>query len=203
MDGVRNRPARWGNLSDLPAKEYVCAYCGNQISSIKGFAAANHGNIYICHHCSFPTFFGLGPDGATPMRIPADLPGKPVTGMPGDVGWLYEEARRCAAAGAYTASVLVCRKMLINMAVNRGDEWKKGKPFTEYVEFLAGTLFAPDYTATWLDRIREKGNTTTHELGAMTREDSLLLIEFIEMLLKVMFEYPNAAGTAAPVSTTS
>jgi hypothetical protein len=90
--------------------------------------------------------------------------------------------------------------MLVNMAVSKGDTWEKGKAFTKYVEFLAATLFAPDYTATWVDQIREKGNVATHELGAMSREDAVLLIEFIEMLLKVMFEYPKAVSGTVPTT---
>jgi hypothetical protein len=33
---------------------------------------------------------------------------------------LYEEARRCTGQGCFTAAVLLCRKMLMNIAVEQG-----------------------------------------------------------------------------------
>lgn len=198
MDGVRNRPNNWQDIQNLfPSRVYVCGYCHNEISSRTGYKAGNHGEIHICYHCSFPTFFGLGPDGQTPLKVPGDLPGGSVANVDAGVAWLYEEARQCVGAGANTAAVLMCRKMLVNLAVSQGETWEKGKPFTKYVEFIAGKVFAPDYTASWIDRIREKGNTATHELGAMSRGDAMLLIEFIEMLLKVLYEYPTAGTVQA------
>lgn len=199
IDAENNRPVNWGSLQSLTAKAYDCPFCGNRISSVQGYKAAAHAEIYVCSHCQFPTFWGVLPDGSTRFQLPGPKPGKPVANLPPDVIVLYEEARNSVAAGANTAAVLVCRKMLVDLAVSQGETWAKGKPFTEYVKYLADRVFAPTYSATWLDRIRQDGNKATHELGLMRQADAMLLIEFIEMLLRVLFEYPHAAS--APSTT--
>jgi hypothetical protein len=199
LDAERNRPHEWVNQQSMAPKAYVCPFCGNRVSSSFGYRAGANGLIRLCTHCSFPTFFGVGPDGQTDLQIPGSTPGNPVANLPPDIGALYDEARHCVAAGANTAAVLVCRKMLIDLAVSQGDKWEKGKHFTEYVKYVADRVFAPTYTAAWLDQIRVDGNKATHELGIMGEPDALLLIEFIEMLLRVLFEYPNALpGQPAP-----
>ena len=44
----------------------------------------------------------------------------------------YREARNGVSVGAHTSSVLACRKLLMNIAVNQGAE--AGKSFISYVD---------------------------------------------------------------------
>ncbi len=200
MDGERNRPINWNGVQSARSRNYRCAYCGNGIASDKGWFAAGNGEIRLCPHCLFPTFFGLAADGKSPLVIPAPPPGRPVAGLPVDVGRLYEEARQSAAAGAYTASVLVCRKMIVDLAVDQGDKYEREKRFGPYVEFLANKILAPSQSTEWLDRIREQGNKATHELGVMGEQDALLLLTFMDLILRILYEFPAmlAANAATP-----
>lgn len=76
----------------------------------------------------------------------------------------------------------------MNIAVSKGA--KEGEKFVTYVQFLSDNGYIPPDGKQWVDHIRKKGNEATHEITIMTREDAEELIDFIEMLLKFMFEFP-------------
>jgi Domain of unknown function (DUF4145) len=109
--------------------------------------------------------------------------------VPDPVSGAYDEARRAYAAGCYTASTLLSRKMLMNIAVQEGAD--EGKHFKEYVQYLASKGFVPPNGEAWVDRIREVGNEATHEIVPKSEEDARRLIWFLEMLLKFIYEMPN------------
>ena len=80
--------------------------------------------------------------------------------LPDDGDSLYSEARNSVAAGAHTASVLTCRKLLMNVAVGLGAD--VGKGFMEYVEYLANKAiclafrdwFVDSAARNWFRRLR-------------------------------------------------
>jgi hypothetical protein len=184
-------PIVWNQTFDLPPKSYVCGFCSNRVSSSKGFAGGGVAcTIYICPHCSSPTYW-LGD-----KRIPDVAPGGIVTNVPQSVDALYREARDAYSASAHTASVLACRKVLMNIGVDQGA--KAGLSFLEYVDYLAAKGHLPANGRGWVDHIRQQGNEATHEIRLMTSAESGLLIIFVEMLLKVIYEFPSLVPTAPP-----
>jgi hypothetical protein len=110
----------WYQLQTLPTKSYICGFCSDKVSSEKGYKAGKHpdgsgsqiGAIHICPNCKGPTFF-------TPFngQIPSPSIGRCVSHVPEELNKLYEEARRCTTNNCQTAAVLVCRKILMNIAV--------------------------------------------------------------------------------------
>ena len=76
----------------------------------------------------------------------------------------------------------------MNIAVSKGA--KEGLTFIEYVQFLADNNFIPPDAKDWVDHIRQKGNEATHEIAIRSREEAEELISFIEMLLKIIYEFP-------------
>jgi hypothetical protein len=189
-----------GKSSFLPSKSYVCGHCGNPLASEVGYyalAVDASGNavvsqvlahIYICHYCDKPTYFDE--DG---KQIPGSAFGGDVRNIPNEeVKALYDEARNCMKVSAYTAAVMCCRKLLMNVAVSEGAE--ENKSFAHYVNYLAEEGHIPPKAAsTWVDHIRDKGNDANHEIQIMTREDAERLIRFSEMMLRIMYEYPAEA----------
>lgn len=182
----------WVNADDLSSKSFVCGHCGNQLASAKGYSATafvsggryTAAYIYICHHCTNPTYFSQNGD-----QIPGSAFGGVVAHVPAeDVEPLYEEARNCMKVNAYTAAILCCRKLLMNIAVAQGAG--EGLRFAEYVNYLADQGYLPPNGKKWVSHIREKGNEATHEIRIMDREDAEELIEFSEMLLRFIYEYP-------------
>ncbi|MCA0423195.1 MAG: DUF4145 domain-containing protein, partial [Proteobacteria bacterium] len=73
-----------------------------------------------------------------------------------------------------------------------------GKNFVEYVEYLASKGYVPPDAKDWVDHIRTKGNEANHEIVVMSQEEAKDLLSFVEMLLKLVFEFPAASKKYAP-----
>lgn len=175
---------QWNNAQNIGSVQYTCGHCGNIIATNIGFYSNRGQRIYICPHCDQPTHIdGQG------HQHPDVAPGNDVNHLPEDLALLYKEARNCVAASAYTGSVLLCRKLLMNIGVKQGAE--EGKPFIHYVKYLAEQGFIPPNGRGWVDHIRTKGNEATHEIALMNKEDCEDLIAFSEMLMKFIYEFPN------------
>ena len=182
----------WVNAESFGSRSFVCGFCGNLIASSLGYRndQAPSYTIFICSHCVKPTFF----DGD--RQLPGVAPGNSVGHLPVDIEALYSEARNCVAASCYTAAVLVCRKLLMNIAVAQGAT--AGETFVKYVEYLAAQGYVPPNGRGWVDHIRKKGNEANHEIALMSKTDADELILFIEMLLKFMYEFPNKVPAPTP-----
>lgn len=177
--------AQWHSPNQIGEMQFSCGFCDHLVASDKGYFAKNNwGRIYICPNCSAPTFFDLAGD---PHPMP--MHGSNVANLPDEIAELYEEARRSFAAPAPTCSVMACRKLLMNIAVQQGAE--RGKTFLHYVEHLAENGFVPPNGKAWVDHIRNKGNEANHEIKVMSADDAKELIDFSEMLLKFIYEFPN------------
>lgn len=174
----------WSNLSSLESKEYKCGFCDYIVATDKGFFSDNGQLIFICPHCDCPTHFDYMGN-----QIPDVSPGNEVQHLPDELEALYKEARNCIAVSSYTGSVLLSRKLLMNIAVSQ--EAEEGKSFFHYVNYLADKGYIPPNGRRWVDHIRKKGNEATHEIALMKREDAEELISFAEMLMKFIYEFPN------------
>lgn len=177
----------WLNIAAVQPLEFDCGYCGRRVASDKAWQLRAPGGgavsiLYVCPNCNRPSFFEMG------GQIPGVPFGNPVASLPSEVESLYEEARRCTAAQAPTSAVMATRKLLMNIAVNKGAP--AGKKFAEYVDYLADKGFVPPDGKDWVDHIRDKGNEANHEIKLMSREDAEELINFAEMLLKFIYEFP-------------
>ena len=113
----------WRTPQDLPNAAFTCGFCNTMVSSVKGYKLGQHGDasgqqvgaVYLCPNCGGPVFHA--PDG---REYPSPPLGRPVQHVPEALSALYEEARRCTSQNCFTAAVLVCRKMLMNIAVQEG-----------------------------------------------------------------------------------
>jgi len=183
----------WCNHTNVDPRSYRCGHCGSLVGSDKGYYFSDEerkgraGKIYICPHCSEPTHFRG--EGHGEQQIPGIVYGDEVKALPADVERLYREARDSISVGAYTGSVLLSRKQLMNIAVSQGAP--AGKSFVQYVEYLAENGYVPPKGKGWVDHIRTKGNEATHEIVAMSKDDAEELISFSEMLLKFIYEFPS------------
>ncbi len=182
----------WQNLSSIEARTYTCGYCGKIVGSDRGYFVErlHELRIYICPFCERPSFFMGG------SQTPGVAYGNEVDHLPKDVAALYGEARNCMAVSSYTAAVLTCRKLLMNVGVALGA--KAGEPFMFYVEFLASKGYVPPNGKGWVDHIRKKGNEANHEIQLMSSSDAEELISFVEMLLKFIYEFPKRVPPTSP-----
>jgi hypothetical protein len=113
--------------------------------------------------------------------------------LPQQLADLYAEARNCMTVSAFTAAVLTARKLLMNVAVHLGAS--EGDKFVAYVDHLVSKGYVPPNATIWVDHIRKKGNEANHEIRLMERPDAEDLLTFIEMILKLVFEYPGRVPT--------
>jgi len=180
-------------MQSLTSKRYTCGHCGNIVASSLGYFTQPNmqEQIHICPNCNKPTYFDdYG------HSLPGVAFGNEVASVPSEIAVLYKEARVCTSAAAYTASVLLSRKLLMNIAVGLGAE--AGKPFISYVEYLATSGYVPPNGKGWVDHIRKKGNEATHEIVIMSEHDAQELISFLEMLLKFIYEFPSKIPPSSP-----
>ena len=171
----------WPNLQDIQAAVYDCGYCSRPTSSSKGMQT-DGGNLFIriCPTCNGPTFFGINE-----QQWPGPQAGRTVSGLSEGVEAIYAEARRCSA-NAFTASVMLCRKILMHVAVEKGAG--KGLKFAEYVKWLIAERYAPKGAETWLTYVRNRANEANHEIVLMKKDDAVGVLRFTEALLRDVYE---------------
>ena len=175
---------RWEHYSDIGPKSYICGYCGQITGVSYGYFTDQRSHfIYFCGGCKRPSFFEYGE-----LQTPGFIPGNEVSHLPKEIESLYNEARYCIQVNSYTACVLICRKILMHISVEKGAE--PNQSFISYVEYLAGKGFVTPDSKAWVDYIRTKSNEANHEIVLMTSDDALQLLSFVEMLLKLIFEFP-------------
>lgn len=180
---------QWVNIENVEVLKFTCAYCRSLVASDRGYTASGdvagtHAYIRICPNCQYPTFFTL-----RGYQHPTAAFGKPVSHLPSqEVEALYDEARNCMRVASYTAAVMCCRKLLMNMAVTEGA--KEGKSFVQYLDYLEHQGFIPAKGKEWVDYIRVKGNEANHEISLMERKDAEQFITFLETLLRANYEFP-------------
>lgn len=191
MNFFEEKNCNWRSLQILSSVSYQCGHCGLYVASDRGYKIGFHsdgsgqqiGGIYICSNCQGPTFFDL-----KGSRYPSSSFGNPVKHIPDSLEALYNESRKCISENCYTAAVLLCRKLLMNIAVSQGA--KEGRRFIEYVNYLSDNGYTLPNGKHWVDHIRKKGNEATHEIALMNEGDAKDLIIFAEMLLKFIYEFP-------------
>ncbi len=191
-----NENGNWVHPQTINQKKFTCGHqgCGRQVASNLGwqytFGNTHEGTLYICPNCHRPTF--LDNTYNPSFQIPGVSFGEVVYHLPKDIEELYSEIRKSTSAGSFTASVLACRKILMHIAVEKGAA--VGKQFIFYVQYLVDNHYAPPGSKPWVDKIRQSGNEASHEIKIMTSDDAEELINFVEMLLKFIYEFPSKIG---------
>jgi len=187
-------PFKWVNPSTQEGIRYTCGYCGTDTTPSKGWytesTVATKGYVLICTNCNKPSFIvAKFKDGEVLSTTPTAMMGKEVNGLPEDVAALYDEARRCTGTKSFTSAVLTCRKILMHVAVEKGAP--QGKHFIEYVEYLSNKNYIPPESKGWVDHIRSKSNEANHEIKIMEQSEAEELLDFTEMLIRVVYEFPH------------
>lgn len=181
----------WYNMSKLLSKSFTCGYCGCVVGNDRGYKNEDDYNcihdlnkIYICPNCNNPTYFDVNN-----KQYPGVKAGNPVKYIDKEeVSSLYDEARSCFSVNAYTSVALCCRKLLMNISVDNGAE--ENKKFAYYVSWLDENNFILPNAKEWVDQIRKIGNEATHEINIISKEDAEKSLKFIEMILKLVYEFP-------------
>lgn len=181
---------KWNNLEKLKSAAFTCGYCGSKTGNNKGYAWYDNGwgyvpscniAIYICPVCGRPVFKENN------MYMPGAIYGNEIYGLPDNVKSLYNEARNSYQVNAYTGVVLLCRKLLANVAIHYGA--KDGLKFVQYVGYLIDNGNVPPKSKQWVDKIRTEGNKATHNQKLETQENAKTILDFVQMLLMINFQF--------------
>lgn len=174
---------------------YCCGHCGTKVS---GAVVARHEGTewLLCPNC--------GEGSVLDQRgnvHPGVAFGPHIEGLPASTAKAYEEARRCLSVAAYTGSELVCRKILMHVAVDKGAG--EGEPFASYLDYLEAQGYVTPPMRSWVRMIRTHGNKAAHllEESDQARAESTLM--FTAELLRIIYEMEHMAeryGTEAEES---
>jgi hypothetical protein len=184
--------------------EFVCGHCGAHTSaSLSWVAQTSRLNeagdpvetigpsyIHVCSACKRPSFFDAG----SKTTVPGTRVGASLKRLPPAVASLWDEARDCMSARAYTAAAMLARKLLMNLAVHEGA--KADLKFFEYVEYLVSNGYVPPKGKNWVTRIKDKGNEANHEIRQVLEPEAREVIELTELLLR--FNYELSDPSASP-----
>jgi hypothetical protein len=198
---IPNAAGTWVNTEAQRGILYTCPFCGSEVAPEKSYrtdVVANtrlYPTIRICPRCNYPTL--LTADGEQTPGVPM---GRKVDALPDDVERFYSEARRCGTVNAYAGVVLLCRTLLMHLAVDRAGA-RLGADFTTCVNALdSGGWVAPNGRP-WLEAVRVAGNKAAHRADPITKEEAETIMHFVEQLLRTLYELParfTASAGPAP-----
>jgi len=169
-----------------------CGNCGNDIGAIE-VARYNSPSVQIevvwliCPLCSYGSVVEY--DGKI---YPAGKYGEALDGLTPDVNSAYNEARECMSIGAHTGCQLVCRKILMHIAVDKCNG-KEGDSFENYIHNIEKAGYITPPMKPWVDKIRKEGNDATHKLASPTPKDAENIMNFTTQLLRLVYEMEHKA----------
>ncbi len=154
-----------------------------------------HIRFMLCTHCEKGSVW-IKPN----IIIPGVTPGDKLEGLPNEVNEAYEEARNCFSINSYTACELICRKILMHIAVDKGAE--EGKSFQDYIDFLEEKEYITPSIKSWTDIIRQHGNDSTHKIEGANKERAKNTFMFTMQLLRIIYEMDHVAKEYNPTTKT-
>ena len=125
--------------------------------------------------------------------FPAAPAGGNVRNLPADVQAAWREARLAHSVGAYTAAEIMCRKILMHVAVDVAGA-KEGLAFIKYVDELQSAGYITTGLKPTIDTIRQRGNGANHELAASAEQESLITLRVTEHLLTSVYAFAAPPG---------
>lgn len=180
MSNYKFNDGNWQHLTKIKSQSFVCYNCENQVASDVGYyrcdGRANYNDIYICPHCNAPNIWDSW--GKSPVLKPY---GNDLKKLPQDVDIVYSEARKCMSVGAYTASAMMMRKLLMNFAVEKGA--KEGDSFSNYVKYLCDESYIHRANRKMAEKIRGLGNEANHKVTPINEDDAKNIFDFVTLVL--------------------
>lgn len=185
--------AKWNHTSKIESTAFVCWNCGKNIATNEGYIASykdKYGGInekpmiYICHQCSAPSIV----DNERHLVL-CPLPGKEIKHLPEDINSVYKEARACMSVSAYTAAIMLFRKIIMNMAVEEGAE--EGNNFKYYLGYLCKEGLVHKKQTKQAEKVKDLGNDANHKIEYRTKEEAEMLFKFVEQFLITNYEFAD------------
>ncbi len=177
---------------------YTCGHCSTMVAGIVvSVYQVDLGSVMwvLCTNCGYGSVVNDG------RLYPGTLFGPIIEGLPKNAEEAYQEAKSCMSVNAYTACELLCRKILMHVAVEKGA--KEGESFSEYLSFLGEKGYITPPMGKWVDIIRKHGNKATHLIEPPDRTRAESTIMFAAELLRLIYEMEHMANQYTPKPKTS
>ncbi len=171
---------------------YLCAHCNTMTSGLI-VARYQYGikvEWLICTGCGHGSVYD------NRDLYPRSKFGPSIEGLPAEVEKAYEEARSCYSVNAFTACELICRKILMHVAVDKGA--KENEAFTYYLSKLGEQGYITPPMTKWVALIREHGGKATHRIEAPDRKRAESTLMFTAELLRLIYEMEHMADKYIP-----
>lgn len=158
-----------------------CGHCGADAqAAVVAHRTAEDIQWLLCPRCFGGSVVNEGVS-SPPVRT-----GFAIEGLPESVNLAYQQARDSLAVGAYTGVELICRKILMHVAADKGAG--EGEPFASYIEYLAEQGYVTPTMWPWVKRIKDNANEATHRLPESTKNRAQSTLVFTAELLRLTYE---------------
>ena len=162
-------------------QDYTCGHCERSVGGLViAYTVETQIVWLLCPSCGH----GSVQHGNT--ILPSLLSVPQVEGLPSDICQVYDEARKSFAVEAYTGCELLCRKILMGVAVDRGAA--EDKSFEHYVDYLKDNGHITASLKDMADIIRRNGNQSTHKIGQPDPERAEYTMGFTAQVLRSIYE---------------
>jgi len=132
---------------------YTCGHCNTKVAGIVvSVYEVDFGSVkwVLCTDCGYGSVVNDG------RLYPGTLFGPIIEGLSKNVEEAYKEAKNYMSVNAYTACELLCRNILMHIAVEKGAQ--EGESFSEYLSFLEKKGYVTPPMEKWVDLIRQHGS---------------------------------------------
>ena len=167
-------------------QKFVCGFCGKPGTGVVvAFYKIDDKKInkwLMCPYCDHGSV--LSHNGNI---YPVGLLGESLKGLPDPI-----DDRRCLSANCFIATEMLCRKILMHVACEKGAD--EGKTFEYYIDYLEKKGFITPPIKKWVEIIREQGNEATHRLQKSDSMRSNGILTFTAQLLRIIYEMEYLAG---------
>ncbi len=183
---IRETAATRSQAEPMSYYAVKCDLCGNGqlgVVAMNQIQTTHWLRCVTCNHGYVVNDGTLSPS-TLPLKIPEGLPDLELS--------VWKEVRECLGVKASTAAVMLCRKILLHIAITHGLSPKtsedKSPSFYSAVEFLQNQNLITLKMRPWVDRIKDVGNEANHELAPISMYVALDVARFTEQLLELTFE---------------
>jgi hypothetical protein len=192
-----------GDMTTLPI---TCGHCGRAVGAEIVYDSVMWGNVRGSTYVPQPSaglwllcpYCGEGSVRARNSGIiyPAPRPGLTLEHPPAEVVRAWEEARSAYSVGAYAAAEMMCRKILMHVAVDKGLA-KVGQSFVSYMNALQAAGYITTGLEEVVDQVRDRGNVANHDLPASSEQESHVTLMITQHLMEAVYELPGMAAAPA------
>lgn len=194
---VRATLASYERSDSQAFKVERCSFCDASQMAVIAHTYARHDCYWLrCINCGKGSVVNSGSQ-VSPAARPLHTP----RGLPELDEQIWNEVRDCLSVGASTAAVMLCRKLLVHIAVAQGLPAKNANGyapnFQTAVTHLETEGLITRRMLPWVKRIKDVGNEANHEIARIDKDVANDVALFTEQLLKLTYEMDDLMNSAS------